>query len=91
MVRAVSARQMAPRKVRLARILLFGPLPPGRHETGIRNVQQIAIMMGCAVLPHLRNLVACIVHGLQDEQQKVRIITALVPLLKQLPPMVSSL
>ncbi|KAJ8579466.1 hypothetical protein M405DRAFT_848215, partial [Rhizopogon salebrosus TDB-379] len=27
-------------------------------------------MMGCAVLPHLRNLVACIAHGLQDEQQK---------------------
>ncbi|KAG1899481.1 armadillo-type protein [Suillus fuscotomentosus] len=47
-----------------------------RH-TGIRIVQQIAIMMGCAVLPHLRNLVACIAHGLQDEQQKVRTMTAL--------------
>ncbi|KAH8832641.1 small nuclear ribonucleoprotein [Flagelloscypha sp. PMI_526] len=40
-----------------------------RH-TGIRIVQQIAIMMGCAVLPHLRNLVDCIAHGLSDEQQK---------------------
>ncbi|KAJ8591717.1 hypothetical protein M405DRAFT_95257 [Rhizopogon salebrosus TDB-379] len=49
-----------------------------RH-TGIRIVQQIAIMMGCAVLPHLRNLVACIAHGLQDEQQKVRTMTALEP------------
>ncbi|KAI0058982.1 small nuclear ribonucleoprotein [Artomyces pyxidatus] len=47
-----------------------------RH-TGIRIVQQIAIMMGCAVLPHLRNLVDCIQHGLADEQQKVRTMTAL--------------
>lgn len=47
-----------------------------RH-TGIRIIQQIAIMMGCAVLPHLRNLVECIAHGLQDEQQKVRTMTAL--------------
>jgi splicing factor 3B subunit 1 len=39
-----------------------------RH-TGIRIVQQIAIMMGCAVLPHLRNLVDCIAHGLSDDQQ----------------------
>ncbi|KDN47651.1 hypothetical protein RSAG8_03441, partial [Rhizoctonia solani AG-8 WAC10335] len=42
-----------------------------RH-TGIRIVQQIAIMMGCAVLPHLRNLVDAIAHGLNDEQQKHR-------------------
>ncbi|CAK5267607.1 unnamed protein product [Mycena citricolor] len=47
-----------------------------RH-TGIRIVQQIAIMMGCAVLPHLRNLVDCIARGLSDEQQKVRTMTAL--------------
>ena len=47
-----------------------------RH-TGIRIVQQIAIMMGCAVLPHLRNLVDAIAHGLTDEQQKVRTMTAL--------------
>lgn len=47
-----------------------------RH-TGIRIVQQIAIMMGCAVLPHLRNLVDAIAHGLEDEQQKVRTMTAL--------------
>lgn len=47
-----------------------------RH-TGIRIVQQIAIMMGCAVLPHLRNLVDCVAHGLSDEQQKVRTMTAL--------------
>ncbi|KAF7312642.1 ARM repeat-containing protein [Mycena indigotica] len=38
-----------------------------RH-TGIRIVQQIAIMMGCAVLPHLCNLVDCIAKGLSDEQ-----------------------
>ncbi|RCH97606.1 Splicing factor 3B subunit 1 [Rhizopus azygosporus] len=47
-----------------------------RH-TGIKIVQQTAILMGCAVLPHLKNLVECIGHGLEDEQQKVRTITAL--------------
>jgi len=47
-----------------------------RH-TGIKIVQQIAILMGCAVLPHLKNLVEIIEHGLSDEQQKVRTITAL--------------
>lgn len=47
-----------------------------RH-TGIRIVQQIAIMMGCAILPHLRSLVDCIAHGLTDEQQKVKTMTAL--------------
>lgn len=47
-----------------------------RH-TGIRIVQQIAILMGCAILPHLRNLVDTVAHGLTDEQQKVRTMTAL--------------
>ena len=47
-----------------------------RH-TGIKIVQQIAILMGCAILPHLRGLVEIIEHGLVDEQQKVRTITAL--------------
>ena len=47
-----------------------------RH-TGIRIIQQIALMMGCAVLPHLRNLVDAIADGLLDEQQKVRTMTAL--------------
>ncbi|KAJ4455960.1 putative Splicing factor 3B subunit 1 [Paratrimastix pyriformis] len=47
-----------------------------RH-TGIKIVQQIAILMGCAVLPHLKSLVDIIQGGLQDEQQKVRTITAL--------------
>lgn len=40
-------------------------------------MQQIAILMGCAILPHLRSLVEIIEHGLVDEQQKVRTITAL--------------
>ena len=47
-----------------------------RH-TGVKISQQIAILMGCAVLPHLKNLVEIIQLGLQDEQQKVRTITAL--------------
>eukprot|EP00617_Octactis_speculum_P010595 CAMPEP_0185775084 /NCGR_PEP_ID=MMETSP1174-20130828/81156_1 /TAXON_ID=35687 /ORGANISM="Dictyocha speculum, Strain CCMP1381" /LENGTH=1383 /DNA_ID=CAMNT_0028462555 /DNA_START=24 /DNA_END=4175 /DNA_ORIENTATION=+ len=47
-----------------------------RH-TGIKIVQQIAILMGCAVLPHLKQMVEIIEHGLMDDQQKVRTITAL--------------
>uniref|UniRef100_A0A6M2DTF6 Putative splicing factor 3b subunit 1 n=1 Tax=Xenopsylla cheopis TaxID=163159 RepID=A0A6M2DTF6_XENCH len=47
-----------------------------RH-TGIKIVQQIAILMGCAILPHLKSLVEIIEHGLVDDQQKVRTITAL--------------
>ena len=47
-----------------------------RH-TGIRIVQQIAIMMGCAVLPHLKSLVDCVEKGLEDDQQKVKTMTAL--------------
>ncbi|PVU87891.1 hypothetical protein BB561_006134 [Smittium simulii] len=47
-----------------------------RH-TGIKIIQQIAILLGCAILPHLKHLVECISHGLEDEQQKVRTITAL--------------
>ncbi|KAL7116302.1 hypothetical protein ACP275_04G234200 [Erythranthe tilingii] len=47
-----------------------------RH-TGIKIVQQIAILIGCAVLPHLRSLVEIIEHGLNDENQKVRTIAAL--------------
>lgn len=45
--------------------------------TGIKIVQEIAILIGCAVLPHLKQLVEIIEHGLKDEHQKVRNITAL--------------
>ena len=37
-----------------------------RH-TGIKIVQQIAILHGCAVLPHLKSLVDIIEQGLGDE------------------------
>ena len=47
-----------------------------RH-TGIKSVQQISILLGCAVLPHLTDLVATIANGLNDENQKVKTITAL--------------
>jgi splicing factor 3B subunit 1 len=47
-----------------------------RH-TGIKIVQQTAILMGCAVLPHLTSLVDIIKHGLTDDNQKVKAITAL--------------
>jgi splicing factor 3B subunit 1 len=47
-----------------------------RH-TGIKIVQQISILMGCAILPHLKQLVDITANGLVDENQKVRTITAL--------------
>lgn len=47
-----------------------------RH-TGVKIVQQIPILMGCAILPHLKGLVDCIGDNLNDEQTKVRTVTAL--------------
>lgn len=47
-----------------------------RH-TGIRIIQQIAILMGCSILPHLKQLVETIKHGLSDPQKKVKSQTAL--------------
>ncbi|KAJ5756045.1 splicing factor 3B subunit 1 [Penicillium manginii] len=47
-----------------------------RH-TGVKIVQQIPILMGCAILPHLKGLVDCISDNLSDEQAKVRTVTAL--------------
>eukprot|EP00592_Proboscia_alata_P014964 CAMPEP_0194395422 /NCGR_PEP_ID=MMETSP0174-20130528/124416_1 /TAXON_ID=216777 /ORGANISM="Proboscia alata, Strain PI-D3" /LENGTH=1309 /DNA_ID=CAMNT_0039191359 /DNA_START=237 /DNA_END=4164 /DNA_ORIENTATION=- len=47
-----------------------------RH-TGSKIVQQVAVLMGCAVLPYLRELVEIVGSGLVDEQQKVRTMTAL--------------
>jgi len=55
----------------------ISPTSPQARHTGIKIVQQIAILLGCSVLPHLRSLVEIIESGLQDEQQKVRTITAL--------------
>lgn len=46
-----------------------------RH-TGIKIVQQIAMLMGVAVLPHLKELVEIVQSGLTDEQLKVRLIAA---------------
>ncbi|KAF1833286.1 ARM repeat-containing protein [Decorospora gaudefroyi] len=47
-----------------------------RH-TGVKIVQQIPILMGCAILPYLKGLVECIGENLNDEQPKVRMVTAL--------------
>ena len=47
-----------------------------RH-TGVKIVQQIPILMGCAILPHLKGLVDCIGDNLSDEQAKVRTVTSL--------------
>ena len=40
-------------------------------------MQQIAILLGCGILPHLKALVDIVRHGLTDENQKVKTITAL--------------
>lgn len=47
-----------------------------RH-TGIKVVQQLALLLGCGILPHLRSLVDCVAAGLEDEQPKVKTIAAL--------------
>ena len=47
-----------------------------RH-TGVKIVQQIPILMGCAVLPHLKGLVDTVAENLNDEQAKVRTVTSL--------------
>lgn len=47
------------------------------RSTGVKIVQQIPILMGCAILPHLKGLVECIGDNLNDEQPKVRMVTAL--------------
>lgn len=46
-----------------------------RH-TGARTVQQIALLMGCGVLPHLKGLVEAVGGGLEDPQLSVRTISA---------------
>jgi splicing factor 3B subunit 1 len=43
----------------------------------MKIVQQISILMGCAILPHLKNLVDIIQHGLSDENIKVKTMCAL--------------
>jgi splicing factor 3B subunit 1 len=55
-----------------------------RH-TGIKIIQQIAILMGCAVLPHLRSLVEIMEHGLVDENQKVRTVEPFSECFLQVP------
>merc|ERR1711959_144864 len=47
-----------------------------RH-TGAKIIQQLAILVGCGILPYLTHLVEVIKDGLEDEHQKVRTITAL--------------
>lgn len=47
-----------------------------RH-TGVKIVQQLAILMGSAVLPHLKDLVSIVGPSLQDEQLTCRMMSAL--------------
>ncbi|KAH8042377.1 hypothetical protein HPB51_022185 [Rhipicephalus microplus] len=69
----LSPEEQKERKIMKLLLKIKNGTPPMR----IKIVQQIAILMGCAILPHLRALVEIIEHGLVDEQQKVRTITAL--------------
>ncbi|KAF0973553.1 hypothetical protein FDP41_008257 [Naegleria fowleri] len=47
-----------------------------RH-TGVRIVQQIAVLLGCGVLPYLTDLVEIIKDGFNDSEFKVRTMTGL--------------
>lgn len=47
-----------------------------RH-TGLRTIQQLALILGCSVLPHLNSFMDCILDGLTDEQIKVRTMAGL--------------
>jgi splicing factor 3B subunit 1 len=46
-------------------------------HTGIRIVQQIAIMTGCGVLPYLMQLTAIVSQGIVDDSPRIRKMTAL--------------
>lgn len=46
-----------------------------RH-TGCKIVQQIAVLMGCAVLPFVADLVACVGPCLEDGKLKIRTMSA---------------
>lgn len=45
-------------------------------NTGIRTIQQIAILMGSKILPYLNQLIACIYKNLEDEIVNIRISAA---------------
>lgn len=47
-----------------------------QKHTGISIIQQIAILMGSSILPHLPSLVACISSSITDENVQVRSMTA---------------
>lgn len=47
-----------------------------RH-TGLKIIQQIAILIGVGVLPHLQGMIECIGENIEDEQPKVRTMAAL--------------
>ena len=55
----------------------FSFIKRGDFELRSRFREGKLMAQGCGCLPHLKQLVDIIAHGLQDEQQKVRTITAL--------------
>ena len=46
-------------------------------HTGIKIVSQIAQMMGCGILPYLKQMVDIVQSGLTDEQFQIRTMTAI--------------
>ncbi|CDK26037.1 unnamed protein product [Kuraishia capsulata CBS 1993] len=45
-------------------------------HTGARIVQQIGMIMGSGILPHLNGLISCVADSINDENAQVRIMTA---------------
>lgn len=46
-------------------------------HTGIKIIQQIAILCGVGILPYLKQMIDIIENGLKDNEGKVRVMTAL--------------
>jgi splicing factor 3B subunit 1 len=47
------------------------------QHSGILVVRHLAVLMGCAVLPYLKQLVACVEGGLLNREISIRTVTAL--------------
>ena len=50
---------------------------PRPYHTGIRIIQQIATMMGCAVLLHLQNPEAAASYGIKSSDEVLKVVNEL--------------
>lgn len=46
------------------------------RNTGVKIIQHIPILMGCAILPYLTEMVECVSENISDEHPKVRLAAA---------------